>query len=262
VGLKRDVVRERLLDLVEELPVGSAIPSERVLAPRFGVSRMTLRSATDELVRRGLLARRQGSGTVVASSRTSAVPPLRMVSFTQDMRSRGLVPSSRTLSLQTAPAGPRVARRLAVSPETLVHTALRLRLADGTPMALETLHVPASLVPALDADGLETVGLYGLLAAQGVAPAGGTQSVEPTVLESEEARLLDVPLHSPAFLFERWAHDRAGRPVEFVRSLFRGDRYTLVAELVLPEPPPVPTPRSAGHPAVVACPAPAGGRAR
>ncbi|MCW2635172.1 MAG: GntR family transcriptional regulator [Blastococcus sp.] len=251
MALKRDVVRERLLDLVEELPIGAALPGERTLAPRLEVSRMTLRSAIDELVRRGLLVRRQGSGTVVASHRTTAVPPLRMVSFTQDMRSRGLDPSSRTLSLETAPAGPRVGRRLAVPPETLVHTALRLRLADGTAMALETLHVPASLVPGLDAVALEQTGLYGLLAAAGVAPTGGTQSVEPTVLEAEEARLLDVPLHSPAFLFERSAHDARGRTVEFVRSLFRGDRYALVAELVLPDPAPVPSPRTAAAPARV-----------
>lgn len=244
MGLRRDDVREQLLDLVEELPVGAALPGERVLAPRFGVSRMTLRSAIDELARRGMLARRPGNGTVVAGHRDVAVPPLRMVSFAQDMRSRGLAPSSRTLSLQTAPAGPRIARRLAVSPETPVHTALRLRLADDVPMALETLHVPASLLPRLDPRELEETGLYALLAGAGVAPAGGTQSVEPTVLESEEARLLEVPLHAPAFLFERSAHDTAGRPVEFVRSLFRGDRYSLVAELVLPPPGPAPARRT------------------
>jgi GntR family transcriptional regulator len=145
------------------------------------------------------------------------------------------VPSSRTLAFSTGPAGPRVGRRLAVAPEAAVHTAQRLRLADGIPMALETMHVPAALLPDLDAGALECTGVYGLLAAAGFAPAGGTQSVEPTVLEAEEARLLGVPLHSPAFLFERLAHDAAGQPVEFVRCLFRGDRYTLVAELVLPD---------------------------
>jgi GntR family transcriptional regulator len=235
VALKRDEVREQLLDLVEQLPVGSAIPSERVLAAEIGVSRTTLRGALDELVRRGLVDRRQGRGTVVVSHRDTAAPPLRMVSFAQDMQNRGMVPSSRTLSLTTGPAGPRVGRRLAIAPEEAVHTSLRLRLADGVPMALETMHVPASLLPGLGATDLERTGVYGLLTAAGYAPTGGTQSVEPTVLEAEEARLLGVPLHSPAFLFERLAHDATGRPVEFVRSLFRGDRYTLVAELVLPE---------------------------
>jgi GntR family transcriptional regulator len=235
VALKRDEVRERLLDLVEQLPVGSAIPSERVLAAEIGVSRTTLRGALDELVRRGLVDRRQGRGTVVVSHRDTAAPPLRMVSFAQDMQSRGMVPSSRTLSLTTGPAGPRVGRRLAIAPEEAVHTSLRLRLADGVPMALETMHVPASLLPGLGATDLERTGVYGLLTAAGYPPTGGTQSIEPTVLEAEEARLLEVPLHSPAFLLERLAHDAAGRTVEFVRSLFRGDRYTLVAELVLPD---------------------------
>jgi GntR family transcriptional regulator len=162
------------------------------------------------------------------------------------MCSRGFVPSSRTLSLTRSPAGARIGRRLGISPTAEVHTALRLRLADDVPMALERMHVPVALVPVLDAADLEQVGLHEVLAGRcGIVLAGGTQTLEPTVLDVDEAGLLHVPVHAPALLVERTAHDQQGRRVEFVRSLFRGDRYKVTAELVLPlrRTSPLPRPR-------------------
>ena len=99
-------------------------------------------------------------------------------------------------------------------------------------MALETLHVPAAIVPGLTRERLEDSSFYDLLEDEyGVVIASGTQSIEPTVTNEEESELLGVPLHSPAFLFERTSRTVDGATVEFVRSLYRGDRYRLVAEL-------------------------------
>jgi GntR family transcriptional regulator len=99
-------------------------------------------------------------------------------------------------------------------------------------MALETLYVPAALVPGLTRERLEDSSFYDLLERDyGVVISNGTQSIEPTVTNEEESELLGVPLHSPAFLFERTSRSEAGDTVEFVRSLYRGDRYRLVAEL-------------------------------
>jgi GntR family transcriptional regulator len=107
-----------------------------------------------------------------------------------------------------------------------------LRLADGEPMALETLHVPADRVPGLSREALEDASFYELLEkTYGVVIESGMQSIEPTVTNEEESELLGVPLHSPAFLFERTSGTAEGETVEFVRSLYRGDRYRLVAEL-------------------------------
>jgi GntR family transcriptional regulator len=99
-------------------------------------------------------------------------------------------------------------------------------------MALETLHVPAAVVPGLTREALEDASFYELLERHyGVVIATGIQSIEPTVTNDEESELLGVPLHSPAFLFERTSRTTEGEIVEFVRSLYRGDRYRLVAEL-------------------------------
>jgi GntR family transcriptional regulator len=139
---------------------------------------------------------------------------------------------SRTIELRETHAGAAVGRALNVSPDARVVLIRRLRLADGEPMALETLHVPAALVPGLTREALEDASFYELLEGDyGVVIASGIQSIEPTVTNEEESELLGVPLHSPAFLFERTSRTADGDTVEFVRSLYRGDRYRLVAEL-------------------------------
>ena len=108
----------------------------------------------------------------------------------------------------------------------------RLRLADGEPMAIELLHVRASLVPGLTAEDLEQSSFYDLLASRyEVEIIGGTQTVEPTVTNDEESAALGVPLHSPALLFERVTRSVRGDIVEFTSSTYRGDRYRLVTEL-------------------------------
>jgi GntR family transcriptional regulator len=227
---KQSEARERVLDLIEQLGIGDAIPSERQLSSDLGFSRLTVRAALDDLVREGLLVRKRGSGTFVSEPKIAQ--ELTMTSFTEDMRRRGMVPGSRTLELRTSSAGPWLGRILHVSPSEQIVVVKRLRLADHETMAIETLHVRASLVPGLSAEDLEAHSFYELLTERyGLDVVGGLQTIEPTVTNEEESEALGVPLHSPAFLFERTTRSRAGEIVEYVRSLYRGDRYRLVTEL-------------------------------
>jgi GntR family transcriptional regulator len=227
---KTEDTRDRVLDLIEALKVGQAIPSERQLSQELGVSRLTLRAALDELVRDGYLDRRHGSGTYVTEPKIAQ--PLTLTSFSEEMRRRGMVPGSRTLELTVTSAGARLARRLQVSPEEPLVRVKRLRLADGEPMAMEILHIPQALVPGLTKADLENRSFYELLAERyEIVIGSGTQTIEPTVTSEEESEVLGVPLHTPAFLFERTTVSESGRIVEFVRSIYRGDRYRLVADL-------------------------------
>src|SRR6266704_6612230 len=228
---KQEETRDRVLDLVESIAVGQPIPAERQLAIDLGVSRLTLRAALDELVRDGHLDRRHGSGTYVTEPKIAQ--PLTLTSFSDDMRRRGMTPGSRTLELNSMLAGARLAHRLGVSPEARLIRVKRLRLADSMPMAMEVLHVPEALVPGLTRADFENHSFYELLRNRySITIASGTQSIEPTVTSEEESEVLNVPLHSPAFLFERTTVSESGRIVQFVRSIYRGDRYRLVADLV------------------------------
>src|SRR5919197_6011458 len=99
-------------------------------------------------------------------------------------------------------------------------------------MAIETLHVPQALVPGLAAKDLDRGSFYSLLESRyGIFVASGIQTIEPTVTSEEESAALNVPLHSPAFLFERTSRSQTGTIVESVRSIYRGDRYKIVTEL-------------------------------
>ena len=226
---KQSHTRDQVFELIEQLGVGSAIPSERQLALDLRVSRLTVRAALDQLEREGYLVRRRGAGTFVREPKIAQ--ELTMTSFSEDMRQRGMKPGTKTLSLDSTLAGAYLGRQLHVSPSERIVVAKRLRLADQETMAIETLHVPASVVPDVtraDFDG----SFYDLLTNRyGVEIDGGLQSIEPTVTDEEESALLGVPLHSPAFQFERTTHAADGRIVEFVRSIYRGDRYRLVSEL-------------------------------
>src|SRR3954463_13835123 len=227
---KQNEARERVLDLIDRLGVGDAIPSERQLSTDLGVSRLTVRAALDDLVRDGYLVRRRGSGTFVREPKIAQ--ELTMTSFSEDMERRGMRPGSKTLSLEMSMAGAYLGRALHVSPSERIVVAKRLRMADNETMAIETLHVPASFVPDLRPEDLEQGSFYELLYDRyGIELAGGVQTIEPTVTNEEESEALGVPLHSPAFLFERTTRSSAGEIVEYVRSLYRGDRYRIVTDL-------------------------------
>lgn len=241
--LKRERVRDAVLELIEERRPGDAIPSERVLCARLGVSRPTLRAAVDELVVAGLLVREHGRGMFVAAEKITQ----ELVSDPQGfvLPQAAGVWTSRLLEFSTLPAGARVGRRLRISPAAEIRYVARLRLVDGAPVAIEYLHIRADL--GLTRAELETGDLYQHLREHhGVEVSEAVQSIEPTVTTRAEAGLLDVPELSPALLFERLTSDTAGRPVEYVHSLYRGDRYRIVSRLFL-GPPPGQPPGAAGH---------------
>src|SRR5919198_1012667 len=137
---KQVLTRQRVLELIDQLQVGEAIPSERRLSSELGVSRLTLRAALDDLVRDGYLVRRHGSGTFVSEPKIAQ--QLTLTSFSEDMRRRGMVPDSRTISLENVHAGRQVPPGLNTPPAHRFFRIRRLRLPDDEPMALETLHVP------------------------------------------------------------------------------------------------------------------------
>jgi GntR family transcriptional regulator len=233
---KRERIRTHLLDLVEETGTGRPIPGERQLCEELGVSRPTLRSVVDDLVRDGLLVREHGRGVFVAKAKVA-----QHLSGPAPGQGQGLgvggvdgTWASRTLDFKTVAAGPRIGRRLGTAPSEQILRITRLRTVDGDPMCVETLHVPHALVPGLTARDLETDSFYRLLSRRyEILLTDASQSIEPTVVDEWEAELLGVSVHTPALLFERAARDADGRVVEFTRSVYRGDRYRIFTRLSL-----------------------------
>jgi GntR family transcriptional regulator len=222
---RRAHLKRELIALIRRNGDGGRLPSERELATRFGVARETLRKALLELSNEGALARKHGSGTYVADS--TWVKPLQLHSFSEDMRSRGLKPSSQLLSTAKLRAPAKVAQKLKIIPGADAYEIRRLRLADGEPMALEVVYLSAEQFPKLDLRRLERESLYDLLEREyDSVPRSAVQQIQATVVTEDEAERLNVAPFSPALLVERQVQDADGCAIEYAKSLYRADRYS------------------------------------
>lgn len=212
------------------LKPGDALPSERELAQHYGVSRMTVRQALDQLADEGLLERRRGAGTFVAEAR-KIEHGLELTSFTEDMARRGFTASSQILEFGQVPAPGDIARRLDEAPSFPVWRVRRLRLADGEPMAVETTHLSTRLVPALPPEALSG-SLYQFLQERyGLHPFEAEQSYEASLARAGDADLLGIRVGAPVLFVTRTTMDVRLRPFECVRSVYRADRYRLTIHL-------------------------------
>ena len=211
------------------LKPGAALPAERQMALELGVSRVTVRRAMAELVQKGLVVQRHGSGTYVSGTPERVVQSLsRLYSFSEDMTSRGRIPGTRWLGRELGVANADEARRLEIANGESIVRMCRLRLADKEPIALETSLIPAAMLP--DPKQIED-SLYQTLRDLGHVPTRAAQRFSAINLDEESAELLRVPRGAPALDIYRTTRREDGTVVEFSRSIFRGDAYDFVAEL-------------------------------
>ncbi|MEU5683967.1 MULTISPECIES: GntR family transcriptional regulator [Streptomyces] len=226
-------LKRHLLDITETLPPGTPVPPERTLAAEFDTSRTTVRQALQELVVEGRLERIQGKGTFVAKPKVSQA--LQLTSYTEDMRAQGLEPTSQLLDIGYITADDRLADLLDITAGGRVLRIERLRLANGEAMAIETTHLSAKRFPALRRSLVKYTSLYTALAeVYDVHLAEAEETIETSLATPREAGLLGTDVGLPMLLLSRHSLDGDGQPVEWVRSVYRGDRYKFVARLKRP----------------------------
>jgi DNA-binding GntR family transcriptional regulator len=233
-GSKVAAVRAQILALVTTSAEGDRVPPERELSAAWGVARMTLRRALDELVGEGLIVRQQGRGTFVTRPRMAR--HLSMNSFTEEMRKQGRVPSSRVLDFRRIRAGVRQARQLRLPVGDAIVRFTRLRLADGEAIGLETTCVSAALVPSLQESDLGGSWYEVLAKKHSIRITHGSSMIEPAILTEREAGFLQTAPGRPAFRIETTTYGDTGGVIDFEVDVYRGDRYRLTADL-RPEPP-------------------------
>ncbi|UGY93555.1 GntR family transcriptional regulator [Streptomyces gobiensis] len=227
-------LKRHLLEMTETMPPGTPVPPERTLAAEFDTSRTTVRQALQELVVEGRLERIQGKGTFVAKPKVSQA--LQLTSYTEDMRAQGLEPTSQLLDIGYITADDRLAGLLDIPTGARVLRIERLRLASGEPMAIETTHLSQKRFPALRRSLVKYTSLYtALYEVYGVRLAEAEETIETSLASPREAGLLGTDVGLPMLMLSRHSFDREGRPVEWVRSVYRGDRYKFVARLQRPE---------------------------
>jgi GntR family transcriptional regulator len=210
-----------------ELREGQALPSERLLSEGLAISRTTVRKALDDLINRGLVVARHGSGNFVAAPRLEQ-PLARLSSFSEDMQARGRKPGFVWVERGVFAPSPEEAIALGLSSGEEVARFVRVRLADGEPLAVERAAIAARHLPN---PAVVDSSLYQALRARGLEPVRALQHLRAAAATPADAAHLGIPPGSPVMATVRHGYLADGRPIELTRSVYRGDRYDFVAEM-------------------------------
>lgn len=207
--------------------VGDRLPSERELSDAYNVSRMTARQALQLLQQSGLTRTQVGKGTYVSRKIDQDLRDL--TSFTQEMASKGLQPTSQVLHAELRPADAEIARRLGAQLGEEIVVLARLRLANARPIAIEIAHLRHALCPQiLDRHDFAVESLYQVLQGQyGLHLVWASQVIAARMPDAEERTILGIRAQAPVLSLVRVTYDGHDQPIEYVRSCYHGERYQL-----------------------------------
>lgn len=208
-----------------ELNEGDLLASEEELARTYQVSRMTARQALHGLKARGYAHSQKGRGTFVTKPKLEK-NIMHLRGFTEDMKQRGMVPSSQLLEQTVVEASEEYAESLKIEIGMPVMKLRRLRLADAIPMALEESHVPLRQFPGLERINFAKQSLYYTLREKyGVRVAWADEIIEALPATREESELLTIPRKASVLSISRVIITTEQMPIEVACSRYRGDRY-------------------------------------
>lgn len=210
----------------------SPIPSERLLEDQYKISRPTVRQAIELLIRQGFLYREHGRGTFVMPQKLQK-GLLELTSFSEDLIKRGIKPGQIILKMCREVPPQKIQQKLELAPGSELLTIERIRLGDGLPIGLQTSYLVLKPDQTIEMDELEKAGsLYRILQDKfQIIPWAADETLEVTLASKEEAELLQVSEGSPLLLNERILYSQDRQAVEFVKILYRGDRYRYTMRL-------------------------------
>ena len=224
-----EILHEQILQ--SELKPGDMFPPESELIRMYDVSRITIRTVLDMLVKEGLIYRERGRGTFVAHPRLEHGLS-RIVNFTEDMLQRGFKPSSKVLFTGLIAADKHLAEKLQTEIREELTRLDRLRLANNEPMCLEKSHFIHRYVPGILNHDFELTSLRMIKERDyGLKWLRATQVIRAIGAPPNIAEPLAVKDGSPLLYIERVSYSQQDIPIEYLQAYYRADRYTLHNEL-------------------------------
>lgn len=216
-------IRQRIES--KQLKPGDAVSSERELAKIHDVSLMTARHALATLEREGVVERRRGAGTFVAPPR---IQFNKLMSYTEQMASRGLTPSSKIINAKVVEDEQEIAARLGLGAASRMVKIERVRLTTDEPFAMETCYLPASEFEGLVDAPLGRGSLFAALEHDyGIELAYADEEVDATVAEGRVAQLLNLRPGAPLLRIRQVIYSSKNQAVIYVIGVYRSERHSL-----------------------------------
>lgn len=224
--------KNSLLELINGLEDGDPIPSERALAAKFGVARMTLRKVIDTLIGEGYLRKIPDKGTFITRSHPVRVDGRQPFAY---FGSHELSAAhAEVLEITEEPAGARIGQHLQLAPAAKVTKIVRVNFVLQEPVAIEHIHVPSSLFPSLKSEDFKSFLIDDLYEQRyRIRLVKSHQILRVTSINKFESKHLNTPQHSPAFFVTTTKSTIDSRVFEYTRAVYRGDRYHFVNDATL-----------------------------
>jgi GntR family transcriptional regulator len=219
-------IKEILIKKIKdnEWPVNTKMPTERELCEMFGVSRITVRQALDEMKNEGYLYRKQGKGTFVTTPKLETRLN-NFYSFSEEIKKMGSKPGTEIISFDVVECCDTLSQYLELEKGAKAYAIKRLRLAFDEPFALEISYIPYDMVMGMTKEEVEKNGLYNTLKNTfGITPNEATETFEAILTPSDVCPYLKVRKNSAALKLERITRAQ-GKIVEYCLCLIRGDKY-------------------------------------
>lgn len=218
-----DLLREAIMS--GKAPLNSRLPTEQDLTKRFGVSRITVKRAMNELASAGYVRRQRGLGTVVTYDAAAPTVKASFENMIDGLTRMGLETEVQLLDCSTAPASPAIQETLDLKKGARVQRIVRLRKLEGEPFSYLVTHIPDDVADGYDESKLATESLISLLESAGHRPAEAEQSISAGAADPAVATMLGVSAGSPLLRIHRIMLDKNGRPVQDITAHYRADRF-------------------------------------
>ncbi|MGV3465936.1 MAG: GntR family transcriptional regulator [Heyndrickxia sp.] len=225
-------VKEAIIQLIKngEYMPNTQLPTEAEFCDKFNVSRTTIRTALQQLTIEGYVYRKQGKGTFVADHKVRQIITNTVTKFAEQLTTQGKRPQIKVLNLSVIQADPFLEKFFSIQEGDPINKLERIRYADNEPLQYEISYLPWRKTPGLNLEECEK-SLYRLLETQyNISIKRAVEHLELTIADKDIANKLKIKVGSPCFLLETYAYMGDDTPIEYSKTVFRGDRAHFIIE--------------------------------